>query len=94
MSLANEIGLPQHVLQSLPVDPGDNISITKFLAWSLPPCASINAHFTHVEIFLSPLPPNIERFDDILAIHSPPNSIINILAEKQDPSIKSIQCLT
>ena len=90
MSLANEIGLPQHVLQTLP---GDNISIAKFLAWSLLPCTSINACFTHVENFLSPLPPNIERFDDILAIHGPPNSVVNILAEKlQDLSIKSIQC--
>ena len=48
MELATEIlvglRLPQHVLQSLP---GDDISITNFLPWSLPPCAPINAHFTN-----------------------------------------------
>ena len=92
MALATEIGhsIPQHVLQLLP---GDNISIEKFLVWSLPPCAPINAHFTHVEKFLSPLVPNVERFNDILTIHDPPNSIVNILADRiKDPSIKSIQC--
>ena len=60
MALATEIGhsIPQHVLQSLP---GDDISIAKFLVWSLPPCAPINARFTCVEKFLSPLVPNVER---------------------------------
>jgi hypothetical protein len=93
LPVATEIGLPQHVLQSLP---GDNISITSFLAWSLPPCTSINARFTRVEKFLSPLTPNVEseeKLNDILAIHGPPDSVVNILAQRiQDPSIKSIQC--
>lgn len=91
MALATEIvGLPQHILQSLP---RDDISITSFLAWSLPPCAPMNARFTRVEKFLSSLTPNVEKFNDILAIHDPPNSVVNMLADRiQDPSIKSIQC--
>ena len=88
--MATEIDLPQNVLQLLP---GDDISITNFLAWSLPPCASINTHYTHVEKYLSPLDPNVDRVNDVLAILSPPNAVVNILADRiQDPSVKSIQC--
>src|ERR1700734_2644518 len=90
MAPETEISLPQHVLQSLP---SDNILMTNFLAWSLPPSAPMNARFTRVEKFLSLLTPNVEKFNDILAIYDPPNSVVNILADRiQDPSIKSIQC--
>ena len=55
MALATEVGLPQDVLQLLP---GDDISIANFLAWSLPPCAPINARFTRVlKSFYHHLPP-------------------------------------
>ena len=71
LPVAIEIGhhhdVPQHVLQSLP---GEDISITKFLAWSLPPCTPINTCFTCVENFLLPLMPNAERFEK-------PNTLYN-----------------
>ena len=63
-----------------------------FLVWSLPPCATVHPRFTCVENFLSPLTPNVESFNDILAILSPPNSFVHTLADRiRDPSVKSIQ---
>ena len=62
------LSLPRIVLESLP---SDNITITQFVVWSLPPCASVNPHM-RVEKFLSTLPPNVDNIDDPLSILSPP----------------------